>query len=84
MKTDGEFTRVPIVNEVMGQIMRDARKQAGFTQEQAEKILHIPQTRLSVYECGRGAIPFERVVKMCRLYGIDIRWVAKTIEAVAE
>lgn len=80
----GELTRTSVVNEVMGQIMRDARKQAGFTQEQAEKILRIPQTRISVYERGSSAIPFERVVKMCRLYGIDIRWVAKTIEAVAE
>lgn len=78
-----ELTRVSVVNEVMGRMMKDARKARGLTQDEAASHLRLSQSRLSVYENG-GTIPFERVVKMCRLYELDIRLVAKTIEAIAE
>ncbi|MBC9001274.1 helix-turn-helix domain-containing protein [Micromonospora aurantiaca (nom. illeg.)] len=71
MNDDPDLARVPGYRHVRARVtngppevtagmwrIREWRRQAGLTQEQAGRLLGISNQRVCVYETGRAAVPF--------------------------
>lgn len=54
--------------------LREARGQAGLTQEEAARRLGKPQSFLSKCESGERRLDFVEVLALAELYGVDIRF----------
>ena len=54
--------------------LREARRQAGLTQEEAAHKLGKPQSFLSKCESGERRLDFVEVVALAELYGVDVRF----------
>ena len=48
-----------------------ARKEAGLTQKQAAERLGFSQSAIRQYEQGQSRPSYERLIDMCRLYGVS-------------
>lgn len=61
------------INQVLiGQRLRDARKNRGVTQEQAAEVLGIPRTAVVNIESGERLVSTLEISKLARLYGRTI------------
>ncbi len=52
--------------------LREARRQAGLTQEEAARRLGKPQSFLSKCESGERRVDFVELLALAELYGVDI------------
>ena len=51
--------------------LKIARKEAGLTQKQAAERLGFSQSAIRQYEQGQSRPSYERLIDMCRLYGVS-------------
>lgn len=54
--------------------LREARLQAGLTQEEAARRLGKPQSFMSKCESGERRLDFVEVLALAELYGVDVRF----------
>ena len=54
--------------------LREARRQAGLTQEEAARRLGKPQSFMSKCESGERRLDFIEVLTLAELYGVDIKF----------
>ncbi len=52
--------------------LREARRQAGLTQEEAARRLGKPQSFLSKCESGERRVDFVELLALAKLYGVDV------------
>lgn len=53
----------------LGEKLQQARKNAGLTQSQVEKVIGLNQVQLSYYETGKREISITLLERLARLYG---------------
>lgn len=58
--------------EVFLELLQKARKDAGFTQEQAAKELNRPQSFVSKCESGERRVDIVELMQFCEAYGIPV------------
>ncbi len=58
--------------------LKEARKQAGYTQKQIADILKIPQNTISRYETGEREPDFETLGKLIDFYEVSADWILGT------
>ena len=63
---------MPLSQTIIGQRLRDARKNCGVTQEQAAAALGIPRTAVVNIESGERAVSTLEISRLARLYGRSI------------
>ena len=61
-----------------------ARKNAGYTQKNIEKILNIKQSALASYESGRSRPTYENLVRLADLYNVSCDWLLDSKIALAQ
>ena len=61
-----------------------ARKNAGYTQKDIEKILNIKQSALASYESGRSRPTYENLVRLADLYNVSCDWLLDSKIALAQ
>lgn len=66
--------------EVMGQRLRNARKEKGFSQTIASEKLDISIAYLSRIERGKAQVNLKRLVEMCSLYETSISEILTGVE----
>ena len=64
--------------ETFPEKLRQARKDAGYTQKQIEDILNIQQAVLSSYETGRTQPDLESLGKLADFYAVSVDWLLGT------
>lgn len=52
--------------------IKAARVNAGYTQDQAAKILHVNRNTISRYESGKYDVPLAKAQAMAGLYGVGL------------
>ena len=60
-----------IDSTILGNRLREARQNSGFTQEEAATAVGIPRTSLLQIEAGKRALTSLELVKLARLYRRD-------------
>lgn len=60
----------------LGARLREARNVKGWTQREAAERAGISKESLGGYENARERAPFERVVRMAKLYGVSLEYLA--------
>lgn len=63
---------MPLSQAIIGQRLRDARKNCGVTQEQAAAALGVPRTAVVNIESSERAVSTLEISKLARLYGRSI------------
>lgn len=58
--------------------LREARKQAGYTQQQIADILKIPQNTVSRYETGERDPDYETLGRLIDFYEVSADWILGT------
>lgn len=66
-------------NVIIGSVLKHYRKSKDITLESAASKLSKSKGWLGDIESGRNKIYFEDVIKLCRIYDVDIDEVAKMI-----
>src|SRR4051812_41266974 len=56
--------------------LRLAREQAGLSQGQVAKMLHLHRPSISEAEAGRRKVSTEELVALARIYGVSVSWLA--------
>jgi transcriptional regulator with XRE-family HTH domain len=56
--------------------LRLAREQAGLSQGQVAKMLHLHRPSISEAEAGRRKVSTEELVELARIYGVSVSWLA--------
>ena len=56
--------------------LRLAREQAGLSQGQVAKLLHLHRPSISEAEAGRRKVSTEELVELARIYGVSVSWLA--------
>ena len=56
--------------------MRDLREDADLTQEELVKQLGMHKTTYTNYEQGKREPPFELIIRLAKLYGVSIDYIA--------
>ncbi len=56
--------------------LRLAREQAGLSQGQVAKMLHLHRPSISEVEAGRRKVSTEELVELARIYGVSVSWLA--------
>jgi transcriptional regulator with XRE-family HTH domain len=59
-----------------GARLRLAREQAGLSQGQVARMLHLHRPSISEAEAGRRKVSAEELVEFARIYGVSISWLA--------
>lgn len=54
--------------------LKEARVQAGLSQEQAAKLLSVQRPTISEIEAGRRKVSAEEVIQFSELYGVSSSW----------
>lgn len=62
----------------IGTRLRLAREQAGLSQAQVAKMLHLHRPSISEAEAGRRKVSAEELVELARIYGVSVSWLADT------
>ncbi|MEQ6391317.1 helix-turn-helix domain-containing protein [Bacillaceae bacterium S4-13-58] len=70
--------------EKIGQKLKEARKAAGFTQDQVANYLGIKRENLSYYETGTRQIDTLTLNKLAELYGYSLMYFLKPDSVVEE
>ncbi len=60
----------------LGARLRLAREQAGLSQGQVAKMLHLHRPSISEAEAGRRKVSAEELVEFARIYGVSVSWLA--------
>lgn len=58
------------LSKKVGENMKQARKDKGFTQKQIGEILHMTQQQYSRFENGVFELNYDQILKICKLYDI--------------
>lgn len=70
-----EKAESPQSNKAVGRRLRKAREDKGMTQQEAGEAMDfdkdVAQSRVSHYERGRSAVPYEELAKFAEIYGTD-------------
>lgn len=64
--------------ETFGKKLRQARVEAGYTQQQIEDITQIKKNRLSRYENGEREPDIETLAKLADFYEVSVDWLLGT------
>ena len=56
--------------------LRLAREQAGLSQGQVAKMLHLHRPSISEAEAGRRKVSTEELVQLAHIYGVSVSWLA--------
>ena len=56
--------------KIIGNNLREARKAAGYTQQQVADIMLMTQQQYSRFENGVFELNYEQIIKLCKLYDI--------------
>lgn len=64
--------------ELFGKKLRQARVEAGYTQQQIQEILNINRATLSRYESGEREPDFETLGKLADFYVVSVDWLLGT------
>ncbi len=64
--------------EIIPVKLKEARKQAGYTQKQIADILKIPQNTISRYETGEREPDFETLGRLIDFYEVSADWILGT------
>ncbi len=64
--------------EIIPLKLKEARLQAGYTQQQIAEILQIPQNTISRYETGERQPDFETLCKLIDFYEVNADWILGT------
>jgi transcriptional regulator with XRE-family HTH domain len=54
--------------------LRRAREQAGLSQSQVAKLLHLHRPSISEAEAGRRKVSAEELAEFARIYGVSVSW----------
>lgn len=60
--------------------LREARKQAGLTQEDVARLLNRPQSFVSKFETGERRLDVVELALIARIYGKDLTYFEEVIE----
>ena len=58
------------------EILKEIRKEKGYTQQQIAKVLNTTFQYYSTYESGKREIPFSRVIELADFYNVSIDYIA--------
>src|SRR5262249_55182936 len=58
----------------LGTRLRLAREQAGLSQGQVAKMLHLHRPSISEAEAGRRKVSADEFVEFARIYGVSVSW----------
>lgn len=64
--------------ELFGKKLRQARLDAGYTQQQIQDILKVNQTTLSRYESGEREPDYETLGTLADFYEVSVDWLLGT------
>ena len=56
--------------------LRVAREQAGLSQGQVARLLHLHRPSVSEMEAGRRKVSAEELTELARIYGVSVSWLA--------
>ncbi|MCM1437681.1 MAG: helix-turn-helix domain-containing protein [Roseburia sp.] len=59
------------VAKTIGNNLKEARKAAGYTQQQVAEIMLMTQQQYSRFENGIFELNYEQIIKLCKLYDIS-------------
>lgn len=57
--------------KIVGNNLREARKAAGYTQQQVAEIMLMTQQQYSRFENGVFELNYGQIIKLCKLYDIS-------------
>lgn len=57
-------------SKLVGNNLREARKAAGYTQQQVAEIMLMTQQQYSRFENGVFELNYEQIIKLCQLFKI--------------
>ncbi len=60
----------------IGARLRLAREQAGLSQGQVAKMLHLHRPSISEVEAGRRKVSAEELAEFAHIYGVSVSWLA--------
>ncbi len=63
-----------IKGAALGARLRLAREQAGLSQGQVAKLLHLHRPSITEAEAGRRRVSAEELVGFARIYGVSVSW----------
>ena len=69
--TDYLLDNVNDLSQIIGNNLRVARINAGYTQKEIAEKLHTKQTIYSRYETGKLQLDYEKITLLCKIYQID-------------
>jgi transcriptional regulator with XRE-family HTH domain len=74
--------KLPAAEEyaALGRALRELRRSAGLTQQQAAEIIGIRSTFVSLIERGQRGMRWHTLLAMLRAYGADLRALADTLD----
>ncbi|HVB22015.1 MAG TPA: helix-turn-helix transcriptional regulator [Ktedonobacteraceae bacterium] len=58
--------------------LRIAREQAGLSQGQVAKMLHLHRPSISEIEAGRRKVSTDELAEFARIYGVSVSWLVNT------
>ena len=70
----GIITRVNISKKI-GENLKSARKQAGYTQTQVAKKMFMTQQQYSRFENGVFQLYYEQILKLCELFDVTPNYI---------
>lgn len=65
--------------ETLGAKLKDARIQAGYTQEEVEILTKISRAAISHYETGKREPSIETLAKLADFYAVSADWLIGTM-----
>lgn len=57
--------------KIVGNNLREARKAAGYTQQQVAEIMLMTQQQYSRFENGVFELNYGQIIKLCKLYDVS-------------
>ncbi|MBR0148573.1 MAG: helix-turn-helix transcriptional regulator [Lachnospiraceae bacterium] len=61
------------MSEFTAKKLKEARVRAGFTQDEAAKLMNLKKTTMSEMEAGKRSISADELAQLSRIYEVDVR-----------
>jgi transcriptional regulator with XRE-family HTH domain len=61
------------MSEFIAKMLKEARVRAGFTQDEAAKLMNLKKTTMSEMEAGKRSISADELAQFSRIYEVDVR-----------
>ena len=61
------------MSEFTAKKLKEARVRAGFTQDEAAKLMNLKKTTMSEMEAGKRSISADELAQFSRIYEVDVR-----------